>query len=117
VEGRAGDGDDPRCAHSRVVSLCRPSTDGVEDSAGLPTWEDYLRLALDEIRSYGADSVQVMRRMKALIANLLRTLPAERHGALREWEHRVDASIKRTFEDTAERQIASVADRQVLGVG
>ncbi len=28
-----------------------------------PTWEDFLRLAFDEIRFYGASSVQVMRRM------------------------------------------------------
>jgi uncharacterized membrane protein len=107
----------------RLGSCCL-ETGAFRDAGGnlrlvirLPTWEDFLRLALDEIRSYGADSVQVMRRMKALIANLLRTLPAERHAALREWEHHVDASIKRTFEDTAERQIASVADRQGLGLG
>lgn len=83
----------------------------------LPTWDDFLRLALDEIRSYGAGSVQVMRRMKALIANLLVTLPPERHPGLRKWEQRVHASITRSFEDIAERQIASVADRQGLGLG
>jgi len=29
-----------------------------------PTWEDFLRLAFDEIRFCGATSVQVMRRMR-----------------------------------------------------
>ncbi len=48
-----------------------------------PTWDDFLRLALEEIRSYGADSVQVMRRMKALITNLIELLPPERQPALR----------------------------------
>jgi uncharacterized membrane protein len=107
----------------RLGSCCL-ETGAFRDSGGnlrlvirLPTWEDFLRLALDEIRSYGADSVQVMRRMKALIANLLRTLPTERHVALRAWEHHLNDSIQRTFEDTTERQIASVADRQGLGLG
>ncbi|HJU12564.1 MAG TPA: DUF2254 family protein, partial [Candidatus Binataceae bacterium] len=35
-----------------------------------PAWEDFLRLALDEIRFCGATSVQVMRRMRALISDL-----------------------------------------------
>jgi uncharacterized membrane protein len=36
-----------------------------------PTWEDFLRLALEEIRFCGATSVQVMRRMRALVADLV----------------------------------------------
>ncbi len=82
-----------------------------------PTWEDYLRLALDEIRAYGADSVQVMRRMTALIKNLAAVLPEPRRAALRHWEKRVEGSIARTFEDLDEKRDASVADRQGLGVG
>ena len=31
----------------------------------VPSWGDYLALAFDEIRQYGADSVQVMRRLRA----------------------------------------------------
>ena len=82
-----------------------------------PVWDDYLRLALDEIRTYGEGSVQVMRRMKALIANLLATLPPERHPALHQMEERLLGSIKRSFQDIEEQQIASVADRQGLGLG
>ena len=37
-----------------------------------PSWDDFLHLGFEEILSYGARSVQVMRRMKALIADLLR---------------------------------------------
>ena len=47
-----------------------------------PLWEDFLRLAFDEIRFYGANSVQVRRRMKALITELLSILPEERCAAL-----------------------------------
>ena len=31
----------------------------------MPSWEDYLTLAFDEIRIYGVTSVQVMRRMRS----------------------------------------------------
>jgi uncharacterized membrane protein len=82
-----------------------------------PTWEDFLRLGLDEIRACGANSVQVMRRMKALIKNLLRVLPTERHPALLHWEERLQGSIARSFADAHEQREASVADRQGLGMG
>jgi uncharacterized membrane protein len=34
------------------------------------TWEDYLTLAVTEIREYGSISIQVMRRMRALLEDL-----------------------------------------------
>ena len=40
-----------------------------------PTWDDLLGLAFDEICFYGATSVQVMRRMNALVADLTRAVP------------------------------------------
>ena len=80
-----------------------------------PSWDDFLALALDEIRQYGASSVQVMRRMNALVVDLLSALPEERSPALHEWQRRLDASIARSFEATEERQEAAVADRQGLG--
>lgn len=82
-----------------------------------PTWDDCLRLALDEIRFCGANSVQVTRRMMALIKSLLAVLPVERHAALQHWERRVQATIMRTFEDAEEKKEAAVADRQGLGLG
>jgi uncharacterized membrane protein len=85
--------------------------------APFPTWDDFLRLALDETRSCGANSVQVMRRMKALIQNLIAVLPVERHAALRYWEKRLQGSIARSFADDDEKRDASVADRQGLGIG
>ena len=82
-----------------------------------PTWENFLRLALDEIHSYGAGSVQVMRRMKALIKNLLSVLSPERHAALRHWEQELQESIARSFVDMDEQIAASIPDRQGLGLG
>jgi uncharacterized membrane protein len=82
-----------------------------------PTWDDFLRLALDEIRYCGANSVQVMRRMNALIKNLTEVLPATRRPALQRWAERLEGTVERSFADKDEKQDASVADRQGLGIG
>jgi hypothetical protein len=37
------------------------------------SWEDYLQLAVTEIREYGATSTQVCRRLRALLEALLRS--------------------------------------------
>jgi uncharacterized membrane protein len=84
--------------------------------AEFPSWEDFLHLSFEEILSYGARSVQIMRRMKALVADLLAVLPAERHAALRYWRERLQASIGRSFEDAEEKISASGEDRQGLGI-
>jgi uncharacterized membrane protein len=81
-----------------------------------PEWDDFLTLAFDEIRHCGSTSVQVMRRMKALAADLIRALPPERHEALHHQQRRLDASIAKSFPDAGEKQEASVEDRQGLGI-
>ena len=82
-----------------------------------PTWDDFLLLALDEIRACGATSVQVMRRMMALVKQLTDVLPASRTAALQHWEHRLQSTIARSFADVEEKKDAAVADRQGLGIG
>ncbi|MCM3872028.1 MAG: DUF2254 domain-containing protein [Pyrinomonadaceae bacterium] len=81
-----------------------------------PAWEDLLGLAFDEICFYGATSVQVMRRMNALIGNLMQMLPQVRRPALAVWEERLKAMIARSFTSDEERIEASKEDRQGLGV-
>jgi uncharacterized membrane protein len=81
-----------------------------------PTWDDFLRLAFDEIRFCGATSVQVMRRMKALVSDLIYALPEERHESLRAHQKRLDSTIARSFPDAEEQLEAAVEDRQGLGV-
>ncbi len=95
----------------------------VRDSEGIvrlvvphPTWEDFLRLAFEEIRFCGATSVQVMRRMRAMISDLIAALPPERHPALEHHRERLNATIARSFADEEEKLEASVEDRQGLGV-
>ncbi len=80
-----------------------------------PTWEDFLQLAFDEIRSYGGDSVQVVRRMKALITDLTASVPEERRPALAYWQRRLSATVTRRFAEPDEQLDASAEDRQGLG--
>ena len=81
----------------------------------VPSWEDFLDLAFSEIRSYGKDSMQVMRRMKALLRDLIDALPEERIPALRSQQKRLDGTIVRSFPDIEDQAEASVEDREGLG--
>jgi uncharacterized membrane protein len=81
-----------------------------------PAWEDILRLAFDEIQSYGSTSVQVMRRMNALVNDLISALPEERRPELRHWDARLKVTIARSFADGEDRVDASKEDRQGLGI-
>jgi uncharacterized membrane protein len=82
----------------------------------LPSWEDFLVLAFDEIRFYGASSIQVMRRMRALLQDLMEHVPPERRAALQNYLERVDKGIRRSFEDVDDRNDALEEDRQGLGL-
>jgi uncharacterized membrane protein len=81
-----------------------------------PTWDDFLRLAFGEICAYGATSVQVMRRMHALISDLSAVVPAERRPALEYWRARLRRSVVANFTDADMRAAALMEDRQGLGV-
>lgn len=82
----------------------------------VPSWEDFLVLAFDEIRFYGASSIQVMRRMRALLQDLTENVPPERRTALQNYLERVDKGIRRSFEDVDDRKDALEEDRQGLGL-
>jgi uncharacterized membrane protein len=82
----------------------------------VPMWEDFLVLAFDEIRYCGANSIQVMRRMRALLQDLMEHVPPERRPALQRYQERVDNGIRRTFEDVDDRKDALEEDRQGLGL-
>jgi len=81
-----------------------------------PSWDDFVILAFDEIRFYGATSVQVMRRMQALTSDLIMALAPERHPCLKHYQARLAATIERSFADEEEKLEASIEDRQGLGV-
>ncbi|MGW0750606.1 DUF2254 domain-containing protein [Streptomyces sp. NPDC002587] len=80
-------------------------------------WEDYLQLGVTEIREYGATSLQVCRRLRALLEDLLETQQAERLPAVRAELVLLDESVRRAFTDPARRAGAQTADRQGIGGG
>ncbi len=83
----------------------------------MPTWEDYLSLAFDEIRQFGATSVQVMRRLRAVLVGLIDTLPdAARADAVRRYLEHLDRVIERSPLDAEDRVVARQEDRQGLGL-
>jgi uncharacterized membrane protein len=82
----------------------------------VPTWDDLVVLSLDEIRFCGATSVQVMRRIRAMLADLTEQVRPERRAALEYYQARVDAGIRRDFADADDQRDASENDRQGLGM-
>jgi uncharacterized membrane protein len=81
-----------------------------------PRWEDFLYLAFDEIRFYGSNSVQVMRRMTALLSEMISVLPEERQTAVSFWQARLQSTIDHSFDDAQDKLDASTEDRQGLGI-
>ncbi len=101
---------------SLAAGRARDASGSVRLVFPVPSWEDFLVLALDEIRYCGASSIQVMRRMRALLLDLMKTAPPERLPALERYLERVDNGIRRAFEDGADRKDALEQDRQGLGL-
>jgi uncharacterized membrane protein len=80
-----------------------------------PTWDDLLALATDEIRMYGAGSLQVARRLRLLFLNLAATVAPERKAAVEDRLRRLDASVGEDITET-DRADALVPDPQGLGL-
>jgi len=83
----------------------------------MPTWEDYLTLAFDEIRQYGGSSVQVMRRLRSALVGLIESLPsAERVDAVQLYLAHLDQIIAHSPLDAQDQMMARLEDRQGLGL-
>jgi uncharacterized membrane protein len=80
-----------------------------------PNWEDFVRLGVSEIRMYGASSMQVMRRLRAMLENLIEFLPPRRHRFLHEQMRMLDAALERYFLDPEDRKAAGLADYEGIG--
>jgi uncharacterized membrane protein len=80
-----------------------------------PNWEDYVYVSCTEIRAYGAGNVQIARRLRAMLDNLVATLPAHRHAALDAERRRLDLAIASCYRITEDRELAAVPDAQGLG--
>jgi uncharacterized membrane protein len=83
----------------------------------MPSWDDYLTLAFDEIRLYGVTSVQVMRRMRSALVSLANSpLPAARIEMVRNYLIHLDSVIAASPLDLKDRTMASQEDRQGIGM-
>jgi uncharacterized membrane protein len=80
-----------------------------------PDWEDFVSLSLTEVRLYGRGSIQVVRRMRALLENLIAIAPPQRVSPLRKELELLDRGIPRDFRDPEDQARAASADS--LGVG
>lgn len=94
------------------------------DGRGLPrlvvpgrAWDDYLQLGVTEIREYGCTSLQVCRRLRALLQDLLRSQPSEHLPAVRAELALLDEAVRRAFTDPARLADALTPDRQGIGTG
>jgi uncharacterized membrane protein len=94
----------------------------VQDATGVvrlvyrtPDWEDFVTLAVTEIRQFGGSSIQVARRLRAMLENLIQTLPEERAGPLRRELQILKRSAERFFQEPEDRVLADVSDSQGVG--
>jgi uncharacterized membrane protein len=102
-----------------------PNLDGratLRDDAGRPRvlmpeqrWEDYLSLALTEIRVYGANAIQVARRLRMLLEELRPVVLPEYEGALDRELERLDATVEASFANRVDLDLARIGDRQGIG--
>ena len=106
----------------RQVGAKRLDNGQVRDAAGrlrlwfrTPDWEDYVGLGVSEIRIYGAGSLQLARRLRAMLHNLIDSLPPIRHPPLLEELELLRRSVERAFDDPEDRAFAGEADQQGLG--
>ncbi len=82
-----------------------------------PHWQDFVSLAISEIRIYGSGSLQVCRRLEAMVRNMIDLLPAYRAPALIKELEVLRCAIERQFPDPEDRLRALTPDALGLGGG
>lgn len=80
-----------------------------------PNWEDFMHLGCIEIRHFGAGGIQIMRRMRSMLENLVQTLPPRRHAELGRQLELLDRTIAGHYSFPEDLAIARTADSQGLG--
>ncbi len=82
---------------------------------GTPDWADFVCLAVTEIRHFGASSVQVVRRLQAMLEHLLHVMPEARKAALQQELGLLHRAVQRSFPDEEDCARAQVGDLQGIG--
>jgi uncharacterized membrane protein len=80
-----------------------------------PIWEDYVNVSCQEIRTCGAANVQIARRLRAMLENLIEALPAHRRASLELERSLLDRMIETLYPLAEDRALARVPDSQGLG--
>ena len=80
-----------------------------------PDWEDFVGLAVTEIRQFGGSSIQIARRMRAMLENLIQVLPSQRAVQLRVELDLLNRTVEHDFREPEDRRRAAAGDS--LGVG
>jgi uncharacterized membrane protein len=80
-----------------------------------PNWEDFVHLAVIELRQYGRDSIQVIRRLRAMLENLIETLPDRRSPQLGKELTLLNTLARRAFPDIEDQVLAETSDSQGMG--
>jgi uncharacterized membrane protein len=110
--------------HRLLAEVARRELDTgrVEDEKGdlrlafrTPDWEDFLSLCVTEIRHFGRESLQIVRRMRALLESLARAVPPQRLASIDAELALLDRGLKEDFRDPEDQLRATSADS--LGVG
>ena len=78
-------------------------------------WQDYLALSVTEIREYGHSSIQVVRRLRAMLEELADSVLLERREAVVLELERLDHAVAREWGQTVDIDLAGRADRQGIG--
>jgi uncharacterized membrane protein len=106
----------------RFVGKRRLHDEVVHDAAGqvrlllrTPNWDDFVHIAFTEIRACGANNVQIARRMRAMLENLVHSLPESRHPALRQQLDLLDRTLPDYYKLPEDLALARVPDSQGLG--
>jgi uncharacterized membrane protein len=106
----------------RMVGLRHLHTEEIVDREGrtrvifrTPNWEDFVHIAFTEIRQCGAGSVQVARRLRAMVENLIGTLPERRHAELRHELALLERAIDKSYMLREDQALARIPDSQGLG--
>jgi hypothetical protein len=75
-----------------------------------PNWQDFVHLVFFEIRRYGAENIQIARRLRAMTENLVQTLPDRRHAALRQQLELLDRALETLYAFPEDLALARIAE-------
>jgi len=105
-----------RAGRRDLRTNCVPGHDGtVRLILRTPNWEDFVHLTFTEIRFYGASNIQIARRLRASIMDLMSALPAEHHPALQQELNLLDKILEKSYLFPEDLALARIADSQGLG--